>query len=163
MMFDLAERERFIEGRLRGTRVVCMALAGFVLAYGIAGWFLIEGFQVHPFGKLPNAIPISMTFLAAVLILLGSRIRTAILRSGLRTSLVSRQVDLGNLIPVYQRATLVSFAVLETAALMGLLVALLSGSSFYGLVLCLASFFSMLLRWPRAEEVDRLARGRVSP
>lgn len=162
-MFDLAERERFISDRLRGTRVVCMALAGCVLAYGIAGWFLIEGFQFHPFGRIPDALPISLTFLAAVMILLGSRIRTALLRSGLTTGLVSRQVDLGNLIPAYQRATLVSFAVLEVAALMGLLVALLSGSSFYGLVLCLASFFSMLLRWPRAEEVDRLARGRVSP
>jgi hypothetical protein len=162
-MFDLDERERFIADRLRGTRLVCMALAGFVLAYGVAGWFLIEGFQLHPFGHIPGALPISLTFLAAVLILLGSRIRTALLRSGLTTNLVSRQVDLVNLIPAYQRATLVSFAVLEVAALMGLLVALLSGSSFYGLVLCLASFFSMLLRWPRAEEVDRLARGRISP
>jgi hypothetical protein len=162
-MFDLAERERFISDRLRSLRVVCMTLAGFVLAYGIAGWFLVEGFQLHPFGKLPSAVPIALTFLAAVMILLGSRIRTGILRSGLRTGLVSQQVDLGNLIPAYQRATLVSFAMLEGAALMGLLVALLSGSSFYGLVLCLASFFSMLVRWPRAEEVDRLARGRVSP
>jgi hypothetical protein len=162
-LMDLAERERFISGRLRGTRVLCTALAGCVLAYGIAGWFLIEGFQIHPFGKVPNALPISLTFLAAVMILLGSRIRTALLRSGLMANPLSRQVDLGNLIPAYQRATLVSFAVLEVAALMGLLVALLSGSSFYGLVLCLASFFSMLLRWPKAEEVDRLARGRVSP
>jgi hypothetical protein len=162
-MFDLDERERFISGRLRGTRVVCMALAGCVLAYGVLGWFLIEGFQLHPFGRIPDAVPVSLTFLAAVMILLGSRIRTALLRSGLTTSLVTRQVELGNLIPTYQRATLVSFAVLEIAALMGLLVALLSGSSFYGVVLCLASFVSMLLRWPRAEEVDRLARGRVSP
>ncbi|HEX3130086.1 MAG TPA: hypothetical protein VH394_22315 [Thermoanaerobaculia bacterium] len=163
MMFDLDERERFIGERLRGTRVVCMALAGSVLAYGIAGWFLIEGFQLHLFGRLPDAVPLSLTFLAAVLILLGSRIRTAMLKSGLTRNLVSGQVELGSLIPAYQRATLVSFAMLEFAALMGLLVALLSGSSFYGLVLCLASFFSMLLRWPRAEEVDRLARGRVSP
>jgi len=162
---ERAERERLISDRLRGTRVACMALAGSVLAYGIAGWFLIEGFQLRPFGELPQVFPISLTFFAAVLILLGSRIRTALLRTGLPSSGLSRslQVDLANLIPAYQRATLVSFAVLETAAVMGLLVALLSGSSFYGLVLCLASFLSMLLRWPRAEEVDRLARGRVSP
>ena len=40
-------------------------------------------------------------------------------------------VDLVSLMGAYHRATLVSFAVLEAAALMGLLVALLSGSSFY--------------------------------
>lgn len=139
-----------------------MALAATVLLYAVAGWFLIEGFQLRPFGKVPAVLPVSMTFFAAVLILLGSRLRTAILRAGLPSSRLF-PTDLNNLVSAYQRATLVSFAVLELAALMGLLVALLSGSSFYGVVLCLASLFSMLLRWPKAHEVDRLARGRVSP
>lgn len=143
-------------------RTVCKVLAACVLAYGIAGWFLIEGFQLRPFGKVPEALPLSMTFLAAVLILLASRLRTAILRSGLPSNRMI-PTDMGNLLSAYQRATLVSFAVLEIAALMGLLVALLSGSAFYGVVLCVASFLSMLMRWPKAYELDRLARGRVSP
>lgn len=148
--------------RLRRLRTACAVLAGFVLAYGVVGWFLIEGFQLRPFGKVPEALPLSMTFLAAVLILLASRLRTAILRSGLPSNRML-PIDMSNLMSAYQRATLVSFAILELAALMGLLVALLSGSSFYGVVLCVASFLSMLLRWPKAYEVDRLARGRVSP
>ena len=143
-------------------RTICKALAASVLAYGVAGWFLVEGFQLRPFGKVPVALPISMTFLAAVLILLASRLRTALLRSGLPSSRLI-PTDMGNLLSAYHRATLVSFAVLELASLMGLLVALLSGSSFYGVVLCVASFLSMLLRWPKANEVDRLARGRASP
>lgn len=143
-------------------RTICKVLAAFVLAYGVAGWFLVEGFQLRPFGKVPVALPISMTFLAAVLILLASRLRTAILRSGMPSNRMM-PIDPGSLLSAYQRATLVSFAVLELAALMGLLVALLSGSSFYGVVLCVASFLSMLLRWPKAYELDRLARGRISP
>lgn len=143
-------------------RTICRVLAAAVLACGIAGWFLVEGFQLRPFGKVPVALPLSMTFLAAVLILLASRLRTAILRSGLPSHRMI-PVDPGNLLSAYQRATLVSFAVLELAALMGLLVALLSGSSFYGMVLCVASFLSMLLRWPKTYELDRLACGRVSP
>ena len=143
-------------------RTLCKVLAAFVLAYGVAGWFLVEGFQLRPFGEVPVALPISMTFLAAVLILLASRLRTAILRSGLPSNRMI-PTDIGNLMSAYQRATLVSFAILELAALMGLLVALLSGSSFYGVVLCVASFLSMLLRWPKANEIDRLARGRISP
>lgn len=155
-------RDRLLAGRLRVTRLVARVLAGSVLAYGILGWFLVEGFQLRPFGELPSSVPIAMTFFAAVLILLASRLRTALLRSGLPSNRLMPP-DLLSLASAYQRATLVSFAVLELAALMGLLVALLSGSSFYGVVLCLASFFSMLLRWPKAEEIDRLARGRVSP
>lgn len=143
-------------------RIVCKVLAAFVLAYGIAGWFLIEGFQLRPFGKVPEALPLSITFLAAVLILLASRLRTAILRSGLPSNRMLPTAT-GDLLSAYQRATLVSFAILELAALMGLVVALLSGSSFYGVVLCVASFLSMLLRWPKAHELDRLARGRISP
>lgn len=155
-------RERLLAGRLRALRTICMVLAGSVLAYGILGWFLVEGFQMRPFGELPTVVPISLTFFAAVLILLASRLRTALLRSGLPSNR-ALPADLLDLASAYHRATLVSFAVLELAALMGLLVALLSGSSFYGVVLCLASFFSMLLRWPKAEEIDRLARGRMSP
>jgi hypothetical protein len=147
---------------MKRLRTLCKVLAAFVLAYGAAGWFLVEGFQLRPFGKVPVALPISLTFLAAVMILLASRLRTAILRSGLPSNRLI-PTDTGNLLSAYQRATLVSFAVLETAALMGLLVALLSGSSFYGMVLCVASFLSMLLRWPNPRELDRLARGRVSP
>lgn len=143
-------------------RLLCKVLAGFVLAYGIAGWFLVEGFQLRPFGKVPVALSISLTFLAAVLILLASRLRTAILKSGLPSNRLI-PTDPGSLLSAYQRATLVSFAVLEIAALMGLLVALLSGSSFYGMVLCVASFLAMLVRWPSPRELDRLARGRVSP
>lgn len=155
-------RERLLAGRMRALRTICRVLAGSVLAYGILGWFLVEGFQMSPFGKLHSALPIALTFFAAVLILLASRLRTALLRTGLPSSRAF-PTDLLTLASAYQRATLVSFAVLELAALIGLLVALLSGSSFYGVVLCLASFFSMVLRWPKAEEIDRLARGRVSP
>ena len=44
-----------------------------------------------------------------------------------------------------------------------LVVSLLTGSAFYGIVLCAASACGMLTRWPRAAEVDRLLRGRAKP
>jgi hypothetical protein len=161
-MMEIPDTERFLADRLRRLRMVCKALAATVLGYGLLGWFLIEGFQLRPFGKVPDALPVVLTFFAAVLILLGSRLRTALLRPGL-PSHRALPVSWDNLISAYQRATLVSFAVLEGAAVMGLLVALLSGSSFYGVVLCLAALVSMLLRWPKPTELDRLARRRVSP
>lgn len=154
--------EIHLEDRLRKLRIVCKALAATVLGYSLLGWFLIEGFQLRPFGRVPDALPIALTFLSAVLILLGSRLRSALLRAGLPANR-ALPVSWDNLISAYQRATLVSFAVLEAAAVLGLLVALLSGSSFYGVVLCLAAFLSMLLRWPKAQELDRLARRRLSP
>ena len=67
------------------------------------------------------------------------------------------------MLAAYGRAARISFAILEVAALLGLAVSLLTGSAFYGIVLCAASVFGMLTRWPRAAEVDRLLRGRAKP
>lgn len=161
-LMESLDHELSLADRLRKLRRVCMALAASVLGCSLLGWFLVEGFQLRPFGKVPDALPLALTFFAAVLILLGSRLRTALLRAGLPSSHLL-PVVWDNLISAYQRATLVSFAVLEGAAVMGLLVALLSGSSFYGVVLCLAAFLSMLLRWPKPRELARLARRRASP
>ncbi|HYG65135.1 MAG TPA: hypothetical protein VEL74_21320, partial [Thermoanaerobaculia bacterium] len=67
-----------------------------------------------------------------------------------------------NVLAAYRKGTLVSFALLDGAAVLGLVVALLSGNRFYGTVLCAAALLGMLTRWPRASEVDRLLRGRTS-
>jgi hypothetical protein len=109
---------------------------------------------------MPAALPLSLSLFAAILILLSSRIRWSILRRAFPRS-AALSIDPEAVLAAYSRATLVSFAILETAALVGVLVALASGSAAYGIVLCLASAFGMLTRWPRAGEVDRLVRGRL--
>ncbi len=151
---------KIVEG-LRTLRGICLVLAVAVGLYAVLTWFLVEGFQLSPKG-MPEVVPVSLTFLAMVLILLSSRLRTSILRGALRTGIVLG-VNLDTLIAAYRRATLVSFLILEFAALLGLLIGLLSGIAFYGIFLCAASLFAMITRWPRAEEVDRLARGRAAP
>lgn len=155
---------KIVEG-LRTLRGICLVLAVAVGLYAVLTWFLVEGFQLSPKG-MPEVVPVSLTFLAMVLILLSSRLRTSILRGALRSGLRSSQllgVNLDTLIAAYRRATLVSFLILEFAALLGLLIGLLSGIAFYGIFLCAASLFAMVTRWPRPEEVDRLARGRATP
>lgn len=151
---------KIVEG-LRTLRGICLVLAAAVGLYAVLTWFLVEGFQLSPKG-MPEVVPVSLTFLAMVLILLSSRLRTSILRGALRSRVVLG-VNLDALIAAYRRATLVSFLILEFAALLGLLIGLLSGIAFYGIFLCAASLFAMVTRWPRPEEVDRLARGRAAP
>jgi hypothetical protein len=96
------------------------------------------------------------------MILLSSRFRSSILRRAFPRS-AALAVDPEAVLAAYQRATRISFLILETAALLGLVVALTSGSAGYGIVLCIASLFGMLTRWPRGAEVDRLVRGRAAP
>jgi hypothetical protein len=147
--------------RLRPTARRCGALALSVVSFAVLIWVLMrQGIGVVP--GLPAAVPLALSLLAAMLILLSSRFRSSILRKAFPRS-VELAIDPEVVIAAYQRATRISFVILEAAALVGLVVALTSGSAGYGIVLCAASLFGMLSRWPRASEVDRLVRGRAAP
>lgn len=147
---------------LQKLRRICTALATSVWIYGLAVLLLVDYEGGRPMIPVPGMVPLSLTGLAAVLILLSSRIRTTILRKVLRQN-PALPIDGAKVIDGYQRATLLSFATLEAAALLGLLVALLSGKTSYGLILCGAALLGMFSRWPRETELDRLIRGKASP
>jgi hypothetical protein len=147
--------------RLRPVIRICAALGGSVLLLAVLSWALTRDLR-RPIPGLPPAVPLALALLAAVLILLSSRLRSSVLRRAFpRSAVLPPQPDA--VISAYGKATLAGFAILESAALLGLLVSLTSGSAYFGIVLCVAALFGMLTRWPRASEVDRLLRGRVRP
>lgn len=158
--WNLIQREEHFARRLRPLRRLCAALAGGVVLVAALSWVLLGPAGVRPL-PLPDAVPLAVTAAAAILILLSSRLRSSIVRRSFPTR-PELQPQPEAVLAAYRRATLVSFALLEGAALLGLMVALLSGRLLYGLVLCAAALLGMLTRWPRATEVDRLLRGRVS-
>ena len=164
---DLSDRRRDdptpeYARHLRPVTRTCAALAGSVALLAVLSWFLTRGSGGNPIPGLPSEVPIGLAFLAAVLILLSSRLRSSILRRAFPRS-AALQPDPDAVLAAYGRAALAGFAILEIAALLGLGISLTSGSAYYGIVLCVASAFGMLTRWPRASEVDRLLRGRVAP
>jgi hypothetical protein len=147
--------------RLRPVTRLCAALAAMAVLFGVLSWMLVRyGIGVVP--GLPAAVPLSMSLFAAMLILLSSRFRSSILRRAFPRS-VELAIDPEAVLAGYGRATRASFLILEAAAFLGLVVALTSGTAGFGIVLCAASLFGMLSRWPRATEVDRLVRGRSVP
>jgi hypothetical protein len=154
--------------RLRPLRVVCTALAAGVLACaGLVAGLVPRGWAGPP-AKAPfSALSLALTFFAMILLLLASRLRGMILGQARRPALAPRAAmsppappaeDNGAMLAAYARATLLSFGLLAAVGGAGLAVGLLSGSALYGLVLCGAGFLGMLARWPRAAEVERLAR-----
>jgi hypothetical protein len=147
---------------LRPLRLICGALAAAVGLYAVLSWMLLEGLAYHPQQGVPRSVPIAMTMFAMIMILLSSRLRTNILRKALAGGLTA-PASLDRVLEAYRRATLISFAMLEGAAVLGMVVALLSGTVFYGIALGAASLVAMLTRWPQVADVDRIARGRRSP
>jgi hypothetical protein len=151
-----------LDGHLRAVRRLCLALLALVAGCaGLAGW-LASRARGRPIPGVAENVPVFLALFAAAAILLSSRMRTTVLRRALpRTPGLLPSLE--RLLPAYRTATLTSFALLALASLVGPLVAVISGRAFYGWVLCGASSFAMLTRWPRAEEVDRLLRGRAKP
>jgi hypothetical protein len=144
--------------RLRPVLRICRALAGTVMLFAILSWTLTR----EAGGGLPPVVPLALSLFAAVLILLSSRFRSSVLRRAFPRSAELRASP-ETVLAAYGKATLISFAILEAAALLGLVVSMTSGSAYHGIVLCVATLFAMLTRWPRAAEVDRLLRGRAAP
>jgi hypothetical protein len=145
---------------LRPLHVICGAMAASVVLLGILSWaapyLRVPPVEGLPPG-LPPGLPLSLTMAAIVLIVLASRLRTGLLR---RAAAPWAQAGPRAALEAYRRATVVSFALLEGAGVLGLVLALLTGSARNGLVLCAASLVAMLVRWPRAGELARLAGRR---
>jgi hypothetical protein len=148
--------------RLRAVTRVCATLAGSVVLFAILSWILTRESGGRLIPGLPPVVPLALSLLAAVLILLSSRVRSSILRRAFPRS-AALEANPETVLAAYGRAALTSFAILEVAALLGLVISLILGSALYGMIICVASLFGMLTRWPRASEVDRLLRGRVRP
>jgi hypothetical protein len=151
-----------IAASLRPLRLLCGALAAAVGLYAVLSWLLLEGMAYGPQQGIPRSVPLSMTMFAIIMILLSSRLRTNILRKALAGG-ITAPASLERVLEAYRRATLTSFAMLEGAAIVGMVVALVTGTVFYGIALGAASLVAMFTRWPRVADVDRIARGRRSP
>lgn len=146
--------------RLRPVTRLCAVLLGVPVLLGLLSWLLVG--QPGDAPLLPRAFRISLALFAAILILVSSRFRTVTLRRAIPRS-AELEVKPETLLAAYRRATVISFAILGVAALVGLIVALGSGLAVYGIVLCAASAVGMLARWPRATEIDHLVRRRARP
>ncbi|HEV2846496.1 MAG TPA: hypothetical protein VG477_16700 [Thermoanaerobaculia bacterium] len=146
--------------RLRPLTRWCAEMLGLPFLFGALSWILVGEPGDAP--MLPRAVRVSLAILAAILILLSSRFRSTTLRRAFPRS-AELEASPDAVLAAYQRATKISFLILALASLLGLVVALGAGLAVYGMVLCAASAFAMLTRWPRAIEVDRLVRRRASP
>lgn len=146
---------------LKPVRMISTVLAVAVGILSVLSWVLLEGLAIHRLRGIPAAVPVSMTAFSMILLLMSSRMRSNILRKAMPTT-PGFPMSFERLLEGYRRATLISFLMLECAALAGFAVALFSGTAFYGMVLGVASLISMATRWPSVADFDRIASGRRS-
>jgi hypothetical protein len=161
-------------GRIRGLRRVCGAMLGGVVLLAAASFVVVRVVAVPQAAS--TSLSLVLTFLAMLLILVTSRLQASILRRTGRGAAASDPSARGaaasdpapaplpavaaGMLAAYARATRISFALLAAAAALGLVVAAVTGTVRYALVICAAAALGMLARWPRHSAVVWLLRRR---
>ncbi|MFP3939459.1 MAG: hypothetical protein ACLF0P_04055 [Thermoanaerobaculia bacterium] len=138
--------------------ILAGALAASVVVYPGIAWFLTSeasdaGFQ--PSG-LPAPLPAILAGLGIVLLLVAPVVEGR-LRSGTAGEGGERAVQ------GFRTATLVGFALRETAAVLGLVIAITTGRPLWCYLLSLAALVAMVSAWPSRSRLERHARGAVRP
>lgn len=138
--------------------ILAGALAASVVVYPGVAWFLTSeamGAGFEPPG-LPAPVPAVLAGLGVVLLLVAPMIE-ARLRAGTAGEGGDRAMQ------GFRTATLVGFALREAAAILGLVIAVTTGSPLWCYVLSLAALVAMASAWPSRSRLERHARGAVRP
>lgn len=162
--------ETLIDDTLRRASVICISFAASIGLYALLIFLLVERQGGRPWSETPGTGPFLMALGALLLIFISGAARARILRSALEArEAPEAPEDIGRqsgptaasaeLAAAFFRATLVCFAMAEAAALLGLISAWVSRFSFYGLVICAASLYVMIARWPRRTAFEAFVDG----
>jgi len=161
--------------RLRVLRVVCGAMLAGVALLAAASVIVVRSGMVRPVAS--TGLSLTLTLLAAVLIVAASRLQAAILarvgrggggrpETGGAPALAAAPVlaaarsAAADVLGAYVWATIAGFASLAAAAVLGLAVAVVTGVARYALVICGVAALGMVARWPRRAAVLGLLRRR---
>jgi hypothetical protein len=148
-----------VESRLRTLRLLCGAMLGSVLLLAAASIVAVRLVAARPMAS--TVVSLTLTLLAATLILATSRLQASILgrtgRGALRDPAAAPDLAAA-IVSAYGRATIAGFALLDAAAALGLIVAGVTATARYALVICGVAGLGMLVRWPRRAAALRLLR-----
>ncbi len=144
--------------RIRGLQAICGAMLGSVGLLAAASPIVA---RLAPAPRpAATALSLTLTCIAALLILATSRLQAFVLARAGRGVPVPGPAPAAELVGAYVRATAIAFALLDAAAVLGLLIAAVTATGRYALVICAVAALGMLARWPRRATVVGLLRRR---
>ncbi len=156
---DRAALAPLLLGRVRTLQVVCGAILGSAVILGAASIVVVSAMSAPV--EATAGLSLGLTCTAVLVILVTSRVHTAMLeRAGRGPAAGLPATVVAAVLESYARATTMSFVLLDGAAALGLVVAVVTGNVRYSLVICGAAALAMLVRWPRQAAVEQLLHRR---
>ena len=153
--------ETVVDDTLRRAKVICISFAASAGLYALLIYLLVEHPGEGSWSEAPGTVPFVLALGAMMLLFVSGAARSRVLRKAAEVDEdgTIRVLPAAELAAVFFRATLICFALAEGAAVLGLASALLGKSSFYGLVICAASLYVMIARWPRRSSFEAFLDG----
>jgi hypothetical protein len=146
--------EAGLEGSIRTTRILVLAMVGGVMLFLLVALVLIQtGSGVAGGGSIPVAALPAVGFAVLVMLLTAPVVQRTL-------STVPAGAPAGEAVGRWRTGVIVGSAVREGAGLLGIVAGLLAGSALWVLVLGGASILSLLLALPRGEELEADLRRR---
>jgi hypothetical protein len=128
-------------------QMVCAALAAAVLVYALVAWLLLATvLEPGGVGGLPAPVPGLLALFAAATLVAAPVVERGLLQRG-RGAAAERRAA------AYRVAKVVGFALRETVAVVGLVLALVTGRVAWSGLLSLAALIAMALAWPQAADL----------
>jgi hypothetical protein len=140
-----------VDAAARVTSLICFAIMTSIPFYVAIAWIVVGQSDGAAVGALPPVLTWALGAVGIVMLVVAQAVWTAMKRgAATRPTPAERLAS-------YRTAAIVSFAMRESAAIIGLVIALLTGDLRWCLALSAAAVLAMLLGWPRRADMVRLA------
>jgi hypothetical protein len=140
-----------IEQFLRTTTLICLAILAAVPIYWVVAYVASSQSSEKFVSQVPSMLAWVLAAVAVAQIPVASAVAGALERSAGAKATVSERLT------GWRTATIVAFALRESAAIIGLVITFLTGDLRWCLALGALAVLAMLAGWPRRGVVERLA------
>jgi hypothetical protein len=159
MTQPLESNRASVDEQLGFVNVVCMSLVmSVVLIAGVAYWISSSQTTFFP-PVFAGGIAWGGVAVAAAMLLAAPLVRRRMLESGAPSRQTERAVTV---LESFRMATLLAFILREGAAVVGLMIAVLTGEPAWCYALAAATVAAMFAGWPRREELAGLLAGATA-
>ena len=138
-----------MDDRFRRLQIVCFAILMAVVMVNVVLAVLLTSWNLEPKPVPPN-LPIVLFAIGLALLVSSGAVKAAVFK---RADAEGFDGDLGKIFAAYQNATIIAFALREAGGLIGFILSLLTGNSWWSWGLGGAAVVAMIFDWPKRERL----------
>jgi len=135
--------------RFRRLQILCFAILTSVVMVNVVLTILLISGDLQPKPVPPN-LPIILFAVGLALLVSSGAVKRAVYK---RADAEGFDGDLGKVFNAYQTASIIAFALREAGALLGFILALLTGNPWWSWGLGGAAVIAMIFDWPKREQL----------